>query len=139
MTDILSHGRACAPMNPYYVVFFSTSIGDRLREVGKIYQKAGYLQEDIESLNGRELGEAVARAMLRLSEDIGFPTTLMAVPGYTEAHKIRCLEAAKNPKLESKLKNMPVPMSAKDIDEYMGSVMEAAESGNLDKIINIIH
>jgi len=134
MTDILSHGRACALMNPYYVVLFSTSIGERLREVGKIYQRAGYLQEDLEQFNGRKLSELLARAMMRLSEDIGFPTTLKAVPGYTETHKFKCLEAAKNPKMESKLKNMPIPMAAADVDESMGSVLEAAESGDLERI-----
>ncbi len=138
MTDILSHGRACALMNPYYVVFFSTRIGDRLREIGKIYQRAGYIHEDLEQLHGRKLGEVVANAMIRLSEDVGFPTTLKAVPGYTKAHKLKCLEAAKNPKLESKLKNMPVPMSAADVDEYMGSIMEAAESGDMGKIKNLL-
>ena len=81
MTDILSHGRACALMNPYYAVFFSTKIDDRLREVGKIYRRAGYMQEDPERLSGRKLGEALAKAMMRLSEDVGFPTTLNAVPG----------------------------------------------------------
>ena len=137
MTDILSHGRACALMNPYYMVFFSTSVSNRLREVGKIYQRAGYLHEDLERIDGRKLGEAVAGAMFRLSEDIGFPTTLKAVPGYTKAHREKCLEAAKNPKLESKLKNMPVPMSAENVDEYMGSVLEAAESGDIEIIINL--
>lgn len=137
MTDILSHGRACALMNPYYVVFFSTVIGERLKKVGKIYRQAGYIPEDIEPLNGREMGLALAKGMIRLSEDIGFPTTLKNVPGYTEAHKKKCLQAAKDPKLDSKLKNMPVPLSAADIDEYMGSVLEAAESGDMRKIKNM--
>lgn len=137
MTDILSHGRACALMNPYYVVFFSTVIDKRLKEVGKIYKKAGYITEDLEEFNGRELGLIIAKGMIRLSDDIGFPTTLKAVPGYTETHKRKCLEAAKNSKLESKLKNMPVSLSAKDVDEFMGSVLEAAESGNMRKIKNL--
>jgi alcohol dehydrogenase len=134
MTDILSHGRACALMNPYYVVFFSTAIDNRLREVGNIYQKAGYIKENLDQLDGRELGLAIAKGMILLSENIGFPTTLNAVPGYSEAHKRRCLEAAKNPKLESKLKNMPVPMSTSDVDEYMGSILEAAQNGDMEKI-----
>jgi alcohol dehydrogenase len=137
MTDILSHGRACALMNPYYVVFFSTVIGERLKKAGRIYQQAGYIREDIEPLNGREMGLALAKGMIRLSEDIGFPTTLKNVPGYTEAHKKRCLQAAKDPKLDSKLKNMPVPLSAADVDEYMGSVLDAAESGDMEKIKNM--
>jgi alcohol dehydrogenase class IV len=134
MTDILSHGRACALMNPYYVVFFSTAIGDRLRAVGKIYQKAGFINENLDRLNGRELGLAVAKGMIRLSEDIGFPTTLNAVSGYSGIYKKKCLEAAKNPKLESKLKNMPVPMLASDVDEYMGSILDAAENGDMERI-----
>lgn len=134
MTDILSHGRACALMNPYYVVFFSTAIGNRLREIGKIYQKTGYISEDLNQLEGRKLGLAIAKGMIRLSEDIGFPTTLNAVPGYSEAHKKKCLEAAKNPKLESKLKNMPLPMMTADVDEYMGSILAAAENGDMEKI-----
>ena len=138
MTDILSHGRACALMNPYYVIFFSANIDARLREIGKIYQKAGYLPEDPERLNGRALGESLAAAMFRLSEDVGFPTTLKAVPGYTEAHRLRCLAAAKNPKLASKLKNMPVPMSTSDVDTYMEAILKAAETGDVSKILNVI-
>jgi len=134
MIDILSHGRACALMNPYYVVFFSSKIEDRLRKVGKIYKDAGYIHKDLDKLNGRDLGLALAEGMISLSKDIGFPTNLKSVSGYTEAHKLRCLEAAKDPKLESKLKNMPVPMSTADVDKYMKSILEAAESGNMDKI-----
>jgi len=138
MTDILSHGRACALMNPYYVVFFSTSISERLREVGNIYKKAGYIDEDIDNLNGRELGLAVANGMINLSKAIGFPTTLKEVPGYTEEHKMKCIEAAKDPKLESKLKNMPIPMQSTDVDDYMKPVLEAAECGDMSKIKNLL-
>jgi len=134
MTDILSHGRACALLNPYYVVFFSPKIENRLKEIGKIYKRAGYIKIDLEKLHKRDLGLAVAEGMISLSEDIGFPTTLKSVPGYTEIHKWRCLEAAKDPKLESKLKNMPVPMSIADIDIYMKSILNAAESGDMSKI-----
>jgi alcohol dehydrogenase len=124
-------------MNPYYVVFFSPAIGDRLKKVGKIYKKAGYIKENIERLKGRNLGIAIAKGMIRLSEDIGFPVKLKDVAGYFPDHKIKCLEAAKDPKLESKLQNMPVPMSVADIDEYMGSVLEAAESGDLKRVKNM--
>ena len=137
MTDILSHGRACALMNPYYVVFFSTGISDRLKDVGRIYKEAGYIDGEIEFLRGRDLGLAVAGGMINLSKAIGFPTTLKEVPGYTEQHRIRCLEAAKDPKLESKLKNMPVPMSGEHVDEYMGLILKAAENGDMSLIKNM--
>jgi len=137
MIDILSHGRACALMNPYYVVFFSPKIENRLRSIGRIYKNAGYINKDLDALCGRNLGIAVAEGMISLSEDIGFPTTLKSVSGYTEAHKTKCLEAAKDPKLESKLKNMPVAMSAADVDKYMKSILDAAESGDMGIIENI--
>jgi alcohol dehydrogenase class IV len=137
MTDILSHGRACALMNPYYVVFFAPAIEDRLRMVGVFFQKAGYISENLSHLSGRALGLAIAKGMFKLSEEIGFPTTLAEVPGFSEKHIIRCLEAAKNPKLDSKLKNMPVPLSAETIDAYMGPILQAAKTGNLDFIKNI--
>lgn len=137
MTDILSHGRACALMNPYYVVFFAPAIEDRLREVGKVYHKAGYLQINPAELSGKELGMAVSEGMLALSKDIGFPTRLSEVKGFTGEHITRCLTAAKNPKLASKLQNMPVPLSADTVDEYMGPILQAAKTGDLTLIKNM--
>ena len=75
--------------------------------------------------------------MIALSKEIGFPTTLNEVPGFSDEHINRCLEAAKNPKLESKLKNMPVPLTADQIDEYMGSVLAAAKDGDMSLIKNL--
>lgn len=137
MTDILSHGRACALMNPYYVVFFAPAIENRLRMVGEIFVNAGYITENLEKLTGRELGLAIAQGMILLSKEIGFPTTLGEVPGFTDTHIQKCLEAAKNPKLESKLKNMPIPLIANQIDEYMGSVLQAAKYGEMGLIKNL--
>jgi hypothetical protein len=121
-------------MNPYYVVFFAPAIEDRLRKVGAIYRKAGYITEALADLQGKALGMAVANGMIRLSKDIGFPLTLTDVEGFTDAHIDRCLTAAKNPKLDSKLKNMPVPLSADTVEAYMGSVLQAAKTGDLSVI-----
>ena len=137
LVDILPHGRACALMDPYYTVFFAPAIPERLRAVGEIYKKAGYTDADFESLSGRALGVAVAEAMLALSHKIGFPTTLGEVDGFTDAHIERALAAAKNPALESKLKNMPVALSAETVDDYMGPVLEAAKTGDFGVIRNM--
>ena len=137
MTDILSHGRACALLNPYYVVFFSTAISQRLKKVIEIYKNAGYINENIENVSGRNLGIILANGMINLSKELNFPITLKDVVGYTVEHKMRCLEAAKDPTLESKLKNMPVPMSSNDVDLYMKSVLDAAECGDMNLIKNM--
>jgi len=137
LTDILTHGRAVALMNPYYVVFFSTAIETRLRMIADIYKRAGYLKENTSSLKGRELGMAIAKAMMSLSKEIGFPTTLSEVKGFKDEHVARCLSAAKMPAMESKLKNMPVAMTADHVDEYMGTILRASMTGNLEIIKSI--
>jgi alcohol dehydrogenase len=137
LVDVLSHGRACAIMNPYYTVFFAPAIERPLRLVGGIFKEAGYTDADIEALSGRELGVAVAEAMIGFEKKIGFPATLGEVSGFSDAHIERALTAAKNPQLKMKLENMPVPLTADMVDEYMGPVLQAAKTGNLDQIKNV--
>lgn len=137
LVDVLSHGRACALMNPYYTVFFAPAIERPLRVVGKIYKEAGYTDAYVEGLNGRKLGLVVAEAMLELAREIGFPTSLGDVEGFTDKHIERALTAAKDPQLKMKLQNMPIPLSLDMVDEYMRSVLEAAAEGNLTLVKNV--
>ncbi|MBN1507234.1 MAG: iron-containing alcohol dehydrogenase [Sedimentisphaerales bacterium] len=137
LVDVLSHGRACGIMNPYYTVFFAPAIEEPLRLIGRIYRQAGLMQEDPEKLSGRELGVAVARAMLEFAHRVGVPTRLSDVAGFSETHIERALTAAKNPQLRSKLQNMPVPMTPETVDTYMRPILEAAASGDLSSIRNV--
>jgi len=137
LVDILSHGRACAIMNPYYSVFFAPAIEKELRFVGNIFKSFGYTSVDFESISGKELGEAVAESMFSLARKINFPLTLGEVAGFTDRHIERALTAARNPQLKMKLQNMPVPLNADLIDEYMGPILQAAKSGDLSVIKNL--
>ena len=135
--DVLTHGRACALMNPYYSVFFAPAVEEQLRVLGGIFKKYGYIEEDLEKLSGRELGLVVARGMVNFSQFLNFPTRLSDVPGVTQEHIERCITAAKDPQLDMKLRNMPVPLNADLIDEYMRPILEAAWDGDFDKIKNM--
>ena len=137
LVDILPHGRACALMNPYYTVFFAPAIEEKLRKVGAIYARAGFAEQDLAGLSGRELGMAVATAMTAHARSLGFPTRLEDVAGFTRGHIERALAAAKNPALEMKLQNMPVPLRSSDVDAYMGPVLEAAATGDFSGIRNM--
>ena len=137
LVDILSHGRACGVMNPYYTVFFAPAIEDPLRMVGQLFRDAGLTAADIDALAGRSLGVAVAQAMMELSRRVGFPTSMREVEGFSEDHIQRALSAAKDPQLRMKLENMPVPLTAEMVDTYMGSVLEAARVGDLSLIRNV--
>jgi len=137
LVDILTHGRACAIMNPYYTVFFAPAIQEPLQLVGRICQEAGLTQADPKNLHGRQLGIAVAEAMFELARRVGFPTRLSEVQGFSQGHIERALTAAKNPQLKMKLQNMPVPLTEEMIDEYMGPILEAARDGDLSLIKNV--
>ena len=80
---------------------------------------------------------AVAEAMFNLAEKIGFPVKLGDVDGFQNAHIERALTAAKNPQLKMKLQNMPVPLTAEMIDEYMRPILEGARDGDLSVIRNV--
>jgi alcohol dehydrogenase class IV len=132
LIDILSHGRACALLNPYYTVLFAPVIQDSLRLIGPIFKEGGYVKDEIKNLSGRALGLAVANGMISFARDMNFPTTLKEA-GATREHLNRMLAAAKNPQLKMKLQNMPTPMDAEkgDLDRLMKPVLEAAFTGDL--------
>lgn len=134
LVDILSHGRACALMQPYYTVFFSPEISAQLKQVGEVFVRFGHAPEEVLGLHGRALGEAVAKAMMAFARSIGFPLMLAEVSGFTPEHLERALTAAKNPQLKMKLENMPVPLTAEMVDYYMGPVLNAAVTGDLELI-----
>jgi alcohol dehydrogenase len=135
LIDVLSHGRACALLNPYYTVLFAPVVQDQLKVAGGIFKEAGYIKEDVGRLSGRDLGLAVAKGMIAFSKDLSFPITLKEA-GATREHLERMLTAAKNPQLKMKLQNMPTPMDAEkgDVDRLMRPVLEAAFSGDLSLI-----
>jgi alcohol dehydrogenase len=137
LIDILTHGRACAIMNPYYTVFFAPAVQGPLKLIGGIAKEMGYTTADIDRLSGRDLGVAVAEALIAFETRVGIPARLSEVPGFTDAHIERALAAAKDPQLKMKLENMPVPLTAEMVDEYMGPVLEAAKTGDLGLIRNV--
>jgi alcohol dehydrogenase len=130
LVDVLSHGRACAILSPYYTIFFAPSIPKQLQKLHKLFRKYNLDPGDDCDQDGRRLGEAVARGMITLSQRVGYPTTLAEIDGFSPEHITKALQAAKDPQLASKLQNMPVPMSAESVDRYMRPVLESALTGN---------
>ncbi|MBM3748277.1 MAG: iron-containing alcohol dehydrogenase [Acidobacteria bacterium] len=137
LIDIMSHGGACALLNPYYAVFFAPTVPGPLKLLGSIARDLGYSRVDIDRTSGRELGVVVAEALVGFLRKAGLPWRLKDVPGFSQAHIHRALAAAKDPQLKMKLENMPVPLTAEMVDEYMGPILEAAASGDLSLIKNV--
>jgi alcohol dehydrogenase class IV len=122
-------------MNPYYTVFFAPAVEARVRKIGEIFKRQGYIAADLDALSAKDLGQSVAEGILAFNRKIGFPTTLAEIEGVDSTVLEKILRAAKDPQLESKLQNMPVPLTADLVDQYMRPVLEAAWSGELDRIV----
>ncbi len=149
LVNKLTHGRACALVNPYATVFFAPAIEPQLRLIGRIFRQEGYIEEDMEKYSGRGLGIIVAKGMTKFLKRIDFPTTFDEV-GVEDEDKERILTAAKNPQLWSKLEQAPVSLIARDstgevnkektednIDEYIGSLLDAIKTGDFNRIKNM--
>jgi alcohol dehydrogenase len=121
-------------MNPYYLVFYSKAIQRQLKAAGAVFARHGYISKDLSALNGRELALAVAEGMIAFAKSINAPTKLSDIKGFTEEHIKRALTAAKDPQLEMKLKNMPVPLTAAGVDTYMEPILRAAAAGDMSLI-----
>lgn len=135
LVDVSSHGRACAILSPYYTVLFAESTQEALKMAASVFKDAGYIQEEVRRMSGRDLGMSVAKAMIAFSKELGAPTALKEV-GATEVHLERMLTAAKDPKLRMKLEQMPIPMNADkgDVDRIMKPTLEAAFSGDFERV-----
>jgi alcohol dehydrogenase len=78
LIDILSHGRACALMNPYYTVFYSPAVQPQLRCVVELFAAPARGE-------GRALGEQAALLLIDLERQVGNPVRLQDVAGFTPA------------------------------------------------------
>lgn len=135
LVDLVAHGTACGIMNPYYAVYYAPAISSQLKTVGAVFEKYGFAK-NIDGLEGRELAIEVANAMVLFGKSVGAPTKLSDLPGFSEEHVHRILTAAKDPQLEMKLQNMPVPMTSDDVDTYMAPIIHAAVTGEMEQILN---
>jgi alcohol dehydrogenase class IV len=138
LIDVLTHGRACAVLNPYYTVLFASKIQDQLTVFAEILKEAGFIKAKTEGKKGRSLAIMVARGMIQFSKALGFPATL-ADAGVSKGHIKRMITAAKDPQLKMKLQNMPTPMEAErgDVDKLMKPTLDAAFSGDLELIPSV--
>ena len=133
LVDILSHGRACAILNPYYTVYFAPTIHPQLKKLARIFARENLANLAIPS-DTEALALYVAEALQHFMESIHVPTALKDIPGFTQKHIDRALSAAKDPQLRMKMNNMPVPFSATDIDTTMKSILISAAEGNFDHL-----
>ncbi|MGQ9596102.1 MAG: iron-containing alcohol dehydrogenase [Thermoproteota archaeon] len=138
LVDVLTHGRACAILNPYYTVFFADQIEEQLMTITPILSDAGLISEDLQTLRGRRLAEAMAKGFLSFYRSLGVPTTLKEA-GASTLHLERMISAAKDPQLKMKLLNMPVPLDPEkgDVERYMKRILEAAFTGDLSLISSV--
>ncbi|MFQ6038171.1 MAG: iron-containing alcohol dehydrogenase [Candidatus Aminicenantales bacterium] len=134
LVDVLSHGRACAVLNPYFIVLFSRAITPQVKKLASLMAAHRLISNQEARLRGRDLAEAVARGLVQLNRRVGLPGSLSEVEGFRPAHAEKILDAAKDPALEMKLRSMPIPMTAATVEKSLRPLLEAAEVGDLRKV-----
>ena len=80
------------------------------------------------------LESQLPRVLQTFSRKLQYPTCLKALPGFIRDHIKRALLAAKDLQLEMKLRNMPVPLAADLVDQYLAPLLEAAAAGDLGMV-----
>lgn len=101
LVDLAAHGAACGIMNPYYAVLYTPAIQPQLKSISRVLARYGYVPEGTDSLQGRELSQAVAGGLIAFGKAIHAPTKLSDLDGFGEKHIQRILTAAKEPSLDS--------------------------------------
>lgn len=151
IVDIVSHGRACGLLNPYYTVFFASTVRDKLIKLLEIYRNyidnenlyifdylkdsgKGAIKDMSSDISSKQIGEILAKAMINFSLKLGFPVKLDQINGFSDKHINRMLEIARSPRFENRLKNMPIPLDGQMVDKYIRAVILAAKSGNFSLI-----
>lgn len=133
LVDILSHGRACAILNPYYTVYFAPTIHPQLKKLARIFARENLANLVIPS-DTEALALYVAEGLQQFMRNIDVPVALKDIPGFSQNHIDRALSAAKDPQLRMKMNTMPVPFSPSDIDTSMKSILISAAEGNFNHL-----
>lgn len=133
LVDILPHGRACGLLNPYFLVAFSAAIPRQLTKLAELLRR----HQLIAALPGKShssLAYAVAQGLQNFYRQVGFPLSLKEIPGYSVSHLERLLAMVTNPQLQSKLQNMPRPLTPEEAQNLFSEVLQAAERGDLSAL-----
>ena len=105
LVNVMSHGRACALLGPYYTVFYAPAAEEPLRVLAEAYRQAGLLSASVDRLRGHALGIAVAQAMIAFLARR--PADAARRAGVTPASCGTCWMPPGS--VAPKLENMPVP------------------------------
>ncbi|RLE01100.1 MAG: iron-containing alcohol dehydrogenase [Candidatus Aminicenantes bacterium] len=133
LVDILSHGRACGLLNPYFLVAFSAAIPRQLTKLAELLRRHQLIAV-LPRKSHSSLAYEVAQGLQNFYRQVGFPCNLKEIPGYSASHLERLLAMVTNPQLQSKLQNMPRPLTSEEAQNLFSEVLQAAEKGDLSAL-----
>jgi len=67
--------------------FITPAVEGRVRKIGRIFRRHGFIGNDMEDLSAGKLGQAVAGGILSFNRQIGFPTTLAEIEASTGGNR----------------------------------------------------
>jgi alcohol dehydrogenase len=132
----MSRPLVCAILNPYYLVFYSTAIENRVAKIANLFVARGFMEAPETKLSGRELGEAAAEAINKFYRTLKIPSRLSEIPNLDENVCSALLEGARKELSKSSFKQLSVGLTLLNTAKYLRLVYQAAFAGDYPIIMN---
>ncbi len=124
------HVVLCATLNPYYIVFYSRTIGPKLAKLAEILNNCGFKLAPGTADAPRDLSESVADGIMQFYRKIKLPTKLSDIPGFDKNEISNLIEAATKELSKNGFKQIPVELNLINASKYLRLLYEAALTGD---------
>jgi len=128
------HSTICSILNPYFMIMFSSGIGEKIAKIAEVFSCFGYNVSGT-SESSRALSESLADAIFDFYRKQKLPVKLSEIPGFSEEKLDELVEIAKKNLAKSGFKQVPVDINLINATKYLRLLFEAAFLGDYSLII----
>jgi alcohol dehydrogenase len=122
--ETIPHGKSTGIMMPYYIAYYGRN--------EKVREKLEPIADMLGVEKGDNIGLKLATAMLDWYKEMGYPTKISELDGWTPEYKEKAInDAAEN---TMKLEAMPNPVPLDKVEETIGPILQASIDGDLSKL-----
>jgi alcohol dehydrogenase len=125
-----NHTLICAVLNPYYLVFYSSAIENKIAKIAEVLKRCGFLSLDANELSLEGLAEAVSDAICDFYKKLNIPSSLSKIESFDENTAAVLREYAKKALVAAGFEQIPVHLDLLNVSKYLRLVYEAAFTGD---------
>ncbi|HRU02332.1 MAG TPA: iron-containing alcohol dehydrogenase, partial [Victivallales bacterium] len=129
------HSIICSVLNPYFMIMYSSSNGEKLAKIAKVFSLFGYnVSESSES--PRILSESLAEVIFDFYRKQKIPVKLSEISGFSEERLDELIDIARKELAKSGFKQLPVDINLINATKYLRLLFEAAFLGDYSLIMS---